>query len=87
MATDHQERDVHLPPGLLELAEPVWMAACQHTHISAFHKSVAQVLADMGQNHVLEQLTEDRLLSVDIALEGTCPAPTRYTALTQTASC
>lgn len=70
MRTDQKEVDLHLPAGLLERAKSVWVAACQNTRTSEFHKDVARVMADMGLAHTLEQLTEDNLFSVDIALQG-----------------
>ena len=70
MMTDQEAVDLHLPAGLLQRSKSVWIAACQNTRTSEFHKDVARVMADMGEKHTLEQLTEDNLFSVDIALQG-----------------
>ena len=70
MKTDQETVDLHLPAGLLQQARTVWIAACQNTRTSEFHKDVARVMAGMGEKHTLEQLTEDNLFSVDIALQG-----------------
>lgn len=70
MKTDQSQVDLQLPAGLLGRAKAVWIAACQNTRTSEFHKDVARVMTDMGLEHTLEQLTDDNLFSVDIALKG-----------------
>ena len=71
MKTDQPCAELALPQGLLEHARSVWIESCKHIRVSALHRDVARVLTLMGLPHTIEQLTEDSLFSVDIALAGT----------------
>ena len=71
MKTDQPGVALPLPEGLLEHAQAVWIESCKHIRVSGLHRDVARVLTLMGLAHTIEQLTEDSLFSVDIALAGT----------------
>ena len=73
MTIDQRGVDLPGPPGLLEHARQVWTESCRKVRISKLHRDVARVMTDMGLAHSLEQLTEDELFSVDIALTGGQP--------------
>ena len=59
------------PPGLLERAHAQWSAACLNVRISQLHNDVARCLRSLGVPITIEQLTDDRLFSIDIAIPGT----------------
>lgn len=70
MKADQPGVALPLSQGLLEHAQSVWIESCTHTRVSGLHRDVAHVLTLMGLSHTIEQVTEDRLFSVDIALIG-----------------
>ena len=70
MKTDQPGVAVPLSQGLLEHAQSVWIESCKHIRVSGLHRDVARVLTLMGLTHTIEQLTDDSLFSVDIALTG-----------------
>ena len=73
MKTDQPGVELPLPEGLLEHAQSVWIESCKHIRVSGLHRDVARVLTLMGLAHTIEQLTQDSLFSVDIALAGKMP--------------
>lgn len=76
MKTDQPGVAVPLSQGLLEHAQSVWIESCKHIRVSGLHRDVARVLTLMGLTHTIEQLTDDSLFSVDIALTGAAPQET-----------
>ncbi|DBA96718.1 TPA: hypothetical protein ACH3X1_015560 [Trebouxia sp. C0004] len=70
MKTDQEGVEVPLGEGLLEHAQLVWIESCKNIRVSGLHRDVARVLTSMGLSHTIEQLTDDSLFSVDIALAG-----------------
>jgi hypothetical protein len=70
MRVDQPEADVSMPEGLLYAAHNTWLESCKKVRISALHRDVARLLTDINIPHTIEQLTEDQLFSVDIALPG-----------------
>lgn len=70
MGVDQPGADVSMPEGLLEAAHHMWLESCKNVRISALHRDVARLLMAIDIPHTIEQLTEDRLFSVDIALPG-----------------
>lgn len=70
MRVEAPERPLPTPPTLLEAAHSQWMASCLKVRISALHHDVSQVLRSMGLPITIEQLTDDRLFSIDIAIPG-----------------
>ena len=70
MKIDQKGTELAGPEGLLEHAQKIWIASCKNIRISGLHRDVARVMTAMGLPHTIEQLTEDELFSVDIALEG-----------------
>lgn len=75
MKSDQPGVAVPLSQGLLEHAHSVWIESCKNIRVSCLHRDVARVLTLMGLTHTLEQLTEDSLFSVDIALTGAQASP------------
>jgi len=71
MKTDQEGVELPLGEGLLEHAQLVWIESCKNIRVSGLHRDVARVLTSMGLSHTIEQLTDDSLFSVDIALAGT----------------
>lgn len=74
MKSDQPGVAVPLSEGLLAHAHSMWIQSCKNIRVSGLHRDVARVLTLMGLTHTIEQLTEDSLFSVDIALTG-APAP------------
>lgn len=70
MKTDQEGVELPLGEGLLEHAQLVWIESCKNIRVSGLHRDVARVLTSMGLSHTIEQLTDDSLFSVDIALAG-----------------
>ncbi|KAL0032386.1 hypothetical protein WJX79_008625 [Trebouxia sp. C0005] len=70
MKTDQEGVELPLGEGLLEHAQQVWIESCKNIRVSGLHRDVARVLTSMGLSHTIEQLTDDSLFSVDIALAG-----------------
>ena len=70
MKTDQPGVAVPLSEGLLKHAQSVWIESCKHIRVSGLHRDVARVLTLMGLPHTIEQLTDDSLFSVDLALIG-----------------
>ncbi|KAK9842858.1 hypothetical protein WJX74_003528 [Apatococcus lobatus] len=56
------------PPGLLERAHEMWKKSATHVRVSFLHRDVSRVLTMLGHEHFIEQMTEDRLFSMDISL-------------------
>ena len=61
---------LQLPVEMMQRARTVWLASARKVRISQLHRDVSRVLAELGVAHAKEQLTEDQLFSVDIALTG-----------------
>ncbi len=70
MKTDQEGVELPLGEGLLEHAQMVGIESCKNIRVSGLHRDVARVLTSMGLSHTIEQLTDDNLFSVDIALAG-----------------
>ena len=70
MKTDQEGVELPLGEGLLEHAQMVWIESCKNIRVSGLHRDVARVMTSMGLSHTIEQLTDDSLFSVDIALAG-----------------
>lgn len=70
MRVDHPGLDLRAPPGLLESAASQWAATCLKVRISQLHADVSAAVQRLGLPHTIEQLTSDRLFSIDIALNG-----------------
>ena len=71
MQVDRPGAVLATPPGLLERAHAQWSAACLNVRISQLHNDVARCLRSLGVPITIEQLTDDRLFSIDIAIPGT----------------
>ena len=70
MKTDQPSVLLPMETGLLQHAQAVWIQSCKNTRVSGLHREVSRVLEAMDLPHTIEQLTEDNLFSVDIALTG-----------------
>ena len=67
---DRPGSQLQLPVEMMQRARTVWLASARKVRISQLHRDVSRVLAELGVAHAKEQLTEDQLFSVDIALTG-----------------
>ena len=67
---DRPGSQLQLPVEMMQRARTVWLASARKVRISQLHRDVSRVLAELGVTHAKEQLTEDQLFSVDIALTG-----------------
>ena len=70
MEIDHASKPRSIPSELMRQAHATWVATAHNVRISQLHAEVSQMLTDMGINHSVEQLTEGKLFSVDLALPG-----------------
>lgn len=70
MQVDKPHAQLQLPQGLLKIAHSQWAASCLKVCVSQLHNDVADTLRAMGLSITIEQLTEDKLFSIDIALPG-----------------
>ena len=70
MLVDRPGSQLQLPVEMMQRARTVWLASARKVRISQLHRDVSRALAELGVAHAKEQLTEDQLFSVDIALTG-----------------
>lgn len=73
MQVDKPEADLRAPEGILERAYTQWCASCLKVCVSQLQTDVSEVLKSMGLEVTMEQLTADRLFSIDIALLSKLP--------------
>ena len=70
LQVDEPEAKLGMPEGLLEKAQSQWTASCLKVCVSQLHNDVAEALRALGLSITIEQLTADKLFSIDIALPG-----------------
>lgn len=87
MQVDKPGAALGTPPGLLERAHAQWSAACLNVRISQLHNDVARCLRSLGLPITIEQLTDDRLFSIDIAIPGRPHARLSHTTLIGSNDC
>lgn len=73
MRVDKPGARLELPGALLKKAQSQWTASCLKVCVSQLHNDVAETLRAMGLSITIEQLTADKLFSIDIALPGKPP--------------
>ena len=59
-----------LPLDVMEECEAAWKRSALDSTVSALHRSVCASLDRLSVPHTIEQLTDDGLLSVDVALQA-----------------
>ena len=80
MQIDWPEAQLSAPEGLLERAGAQWAASCLKVCVSQLHNDVAEALKAMGYIITIEQLTADKLFSIDIGLPGQTSLPNRHSS-------
>lgn len=70
MRVEQPSLELKTPPGLLEQAHSQWKATCLKVRISQLHSDVSCAVQALGLPITIEQLTDDNLFSIDIAIPG-----------------